>query len=241
VRAAAQRVIDATDGTVVCSRLVTARFIEETFEGDRQACIETTGKNRDDGKQQITDVQVSGTEAAVQIRHQGGATDGVTGHVGFVREGRAWKLDRYENDYLMAIYRASADAVGKRDDNSALAYAPLRRCMTQQVEQAPEAQMRRFVLGAVREDPQAKRKANRFLEQCPKQLSAYVATAIVDSLAQEGHTDAFLSCMRRRIATYLQLTGLAKEALKGNTSDAGTSAIGGVALAVQKQCIAKDR
>jgi hypothetical protein len=113
--------------------------------------------------------------------------------------------------------------------------------MTQRVEQAPESQMRRFVLAAAREDPQAKQQANDFLEDCPKQLSAYVAKTLVDALAQDGHTDAFLGCMRRRIAAYLQLTGLAKDALKGNTSDAGTSALGGVALAVQKQCIAKDR
>jgi hypothetical protein len=241
VRAAAQRVIDATDGTVICARLVTDRFIEETFEGDRQACVETTGKDDGASKQQITDVQVRGTQAAVQIRHDGGETDGVTGHVAFVRDGRTWKLDRYESDYLMSIYRVSADLAAQRGDNKALAYAPLRRCMAQRVAEAPEQQMRRFVLGAARHDPAAMRQANRFLESCPKELSAYVAKTIADSLAQDGHTDAFLNCMRRRMAVYLQATGLAKDALKGNTSDAGTSAIGGVALAVQKQCIAKDR
>lgn len=241
VRTAVVEILAETDGTVVCEQHVTARFLEEVFRGDRERCAEAAapepGEEPDDAE--VLTVEVAGEEATVEVAHRGGALDGLEGDLGLVREGEAWKLDRYGDDYLRSVFAKSADAAADAGGTGAMTYAPLRECMVEQVTGEPAPKMRRFVLASIREDPTAKKAANDYLAACPKELTGYVTEAITAELSKGDSSPAFVRCVRKAIGGLLYATGLSKEVLKGNVTGASTAALQGLALGAAQQCADK--
>lgn len=73
-----------------CNTLVTKRFIDEVYEGDTQACIDSPLNDEDDtdpGKPKVGRVSVDGTSADVAVEVVGGKADGTKGTILFAREG----------------------------------------------------------------------------------------------------------------------------------------------------------
>jgi hypothetical protein len=238
VRAAATRLVTTYDSTVVCDRLVTQRLVDEVFAGDREACRSSNiadPPNPEDGKTKVVDVAVTGPRAAVELRQEGGRVAGAGGHFAFVREAGAWKLDRFEDDYLRSVMVESIDAAGAAD-TGALTDPPLRRCMRANTETLPMASVRAFIYATMNRDRQkAAKLGNAQVEQCPDELAEYVATTIVDAVA-EDRGPAFRRCAKRALRPWLEVLDLSRLVLKGNTSDAGTAALQGLALDVHKRC-----
>ena len=100
MRAAAKRVAESKDAKTVCTTLVTKRFIDEVYEGDREACIKTplTKEDEKTGEAEIGRVSVDGSQADVEITQVGGDADGTKGTLMFAREGGQWRLDRFGED-----------------------------------------------------------------------------------------------------------------------------------------------
>jgi hypothetical protein len=240
VQTAAQRLLAEHDASVVCRRMVTDGFVQQVFAGDVETCAQSEiADPPKTGKQVVGDVQVNGSSASVEIVQQGGDHDGLGGHYTFTREGRSWKLDAFEDDLVRTALVVSADEAGQGGGDGALTYAPLRACMTKKFQSMPIDDARAFLIESLNKTPKAKKLANDVLASCPNQLAGYVADRLANGLG-EGHSQAYVDCMRRELNGLLLATGLAKEALKGNTSGAGTSALGGLALAANKACAKKE-
>jgi len=236
VRAAAQNVITERDASVLCRRLVTQAFVEEVFDGDAAACADSELADAPpNGQQVVGDIQVTGPKASVEIVQRGGDHDGLGGHYAFVREGDAWKLDRFEDDVVRASLVVSAGAAGDAGDSSAFSYPPLRDCVTERFESMPMKQARGFLFAVLNKEPQARKLGNNLLKGCPRELAGYVADRLANGLG-EGRSEEYVDCMRREMETLLFVTGLSAKALKGNTNGANTAALSGIALAADKEC-----
>jgi hypothetical protein len=104
----------------------------------------------------------------------------------------------------------------------------------------PAASVRKFVEASLRKDPAASDMVIKQAEKCPDALAGYVANALTNALAKgEKRSDAYLRCMKRGLRNFLSLTELASTALKGNTDDASTAALAGIASGVDKSCKGK--
>lgn len=231
VRAAALKLLGASDPQVGCS-VVTRRYVAETY-GTMARCL------ADDGDEALRGGRV---EAIVMRGERATATvevppaDGlarIAGTLELAREGGAWRVDRSGTDFLRSLLVASA---GKPGDRGLAASPPIRACMQKQFAAVSDGAVRRFATLASSRDRGLQRATLRLVERCPAAVADYVAAEIVSALRREGRPPAFLRCMRRELRTYLMVTGLGPRALRGNASDAGTAAIGGVAVAAQSIC-----
>ena len=87
VREAALVAAKSEDPKVFCRQLVSARFVDEVFGGDRKACESSDVVEENSGKPVITTVVVpekDDSKATVGMRIEGGKADGLEGHVRFV-------------------------------------------------------------------------------------------------------------------------------------------------------------
>jgi len=244
VRAAATRLAATRNATVVCTRLVTRRVLDDLFKGSAETCAKSTISEAPTGggTTKVLGVAVApgGARASVEVRQVGGEADGLGGHEEFVREGAAWKLDRFELDYLRSVMTTSIAVAGKSKGTGALTEPTLRRCMLAHVETTRPSQLRTFIGAAIRKDPKAADMANELAEKCPDELATYVTNAIVKALVKSGKsTPGFVRCAKRQLRGFLSLTELAATALKGNTSPATTAALQGIAMGVRQNCKGK--
>jgi hypothetical protein len=240
VQTAAQRLLAERDAAVVCRRLVTDGFVQQVFKGDVQACTRSEIADAPQtGKQVVGDVRVDGSTASVEIVLQGGERDGLGGHYTFTREGRSWKLDAFEDDVVRATLVRSAEEAGQAGGTGAFTYAPLRACVTKKFQSMPIEDARAFLFAGLRKAASAKKLGNALIAGCPDELAGYVADGLANGLAKD-HSRAYVDCMRRQLTGLLMATGLAKEALKGNTNGAGTAALKGLALGADRTCAKKD-
>jgi hypothetical protein len=240
VQAAAQRLLSERDASVVCRTLVTDAFVQQAFGGDVQACARSEIADAPQtGKQVVGDVRVTGPQASVEVVQRGGDQDGLGGHYTFVREGRSWKLDDLQDDLVRTLLVLAAGEAGRAGGTGAFTYAPLRACVTKRFRSMPIDDARAFLFAGLRKADNAKKLGNKLIASCPKQLAGYVADGLADGLA-EDHSPAYVDCMRRELTGLLWATGLAKVALKGNTTGAGNAAVQGLALGADRTCAKKD-
>jgi hypothetical protein len=240
VRAAAQRVIDTHDPEVLCTELVTAAFVDDVFAGKRQACVRSSlaDPSTDGSTDRVVDVAVTGDTASAQLRAEGGKIDGAGGHATFKREGTTWKLDRFEDDYIRSNLTTSIKVAAAAGGTGALSDPALGACMLHNAQTMPAAKARAFLFAALNPNrAQAVKLGNRQIEQCPDELAGYVATRLANGLFRDrGASPAFVRCAKRELRGLLSLTDLASTALRGNTSDAGTAALAGLAQGVEDTC-----
>lgn len=228
----AERVLSTRDAQLACTKLVTQRFIDEVYEGDRDTCVKTQITDPEEsGKPVIRDVLIDGDRGTVRVTLAGGRGDGLEGELEFVREGGAWKLDRYGADLLRGQFIVAIE----QTQTGALSVPEMRTCMAEQARTMPEPLVRRFIYRASRRDPKAIDTMLRIAERCPDALAIYVAREIVKAL-DPGARPAFVRCAERRLRASLSLTKLASRALRGNTDSASRAALSGLALGVQQAC-----
>lgn len=238
VQAAAERLLETRDAAVVCAELTTAGFVEEVFGGRRAACSRSAiADASEEGEEEVVAVEVDGERAAVELRQAGGPADGAGGHATFVREGETWKLDRFEDDYVRSILGESIVAAGAAGGTGAFTEPSLRDCMVDRVETLPAPAVRRILWATLNPDRDAAYAAlNAQLAKCPDELATYVTDQLVEGVFAGKGSPAFLRCARRELRALLSLTDLTELALRGNSSGAGSAAIGGLVLGVQRNC-----
>lgn len=224
--------LGTSDPQVAC-RLVTRRYVEEMY-GTLARCLADDEDDETLRGASVTDVNVSGSRAtaAVEVPPADGLSR-IAGTLELAREGGAWRVDRSGDDFLRSLLVAGA---GKPGDSGLASSAPMRRCMQRRFAALPAATVRRLATLSSSRDPRLRTVLLREARRCPVALADYVATAIVDGLRGEGRSPAFLRCMHRQLRGLLAVTGLAERALRGNTDDAGTAALGGLALGAQQNC-----
>lgn len=236
VRAAALRLL-ATDDPAVGCRLMTRRYVEETY-GTTARCLADEEDDALDGGR-VEQVVVRGERATVTVEVP--PADGlsrIAGTLELAREGGAWRVDRSGTGFLRSLLVAGA---GKPGDSGLATSAPVRRCMQKQFAVISDGAVRRFAAMASSRDRRLQPATLRLVERCPAAVADYLAAELVRSLSRDDRSPAFLRCMRRELRTWLTVTGLGPQALRGNANDAVTAAIGGVALSAQKHCERVDR
>jgi hypothetical protein len=231
VSAVALRLLETTDPRVGC-RLMTRRYVAEMYR-TMARCLADDGEDGLRGGR-VEQVEVTGERATAQVEVP--PRDGLTriaGTLELAREGGAWRVDRSGTAFLRSLLIAGA---GKPGDRGLASSAPVRRCMQKQFAAISDGAVRRFAALGSSRDRRFRAATLRLVGRCPAAVADYVSAALVRALRDEGRPPAFLRCMRRELRTYLTVTGLGIRALRGNSSDAGTAAIGGVALGAQRIC-----
>jgi len=221
---------------VFCRELVTARFIDEVFDGDRKACEESDVVEENSGKPVITDVVVpekDETKATVGMRIEGGKADGLSGHVLFVDEDGEWLLDRFETDYLRSVFDVSIEKV----DEGIVAYDSMRTCMGRQLDRKDDAFLRTLTWDAMIDQKKAEEKTIALAEKCPGPLAEAVANEITGGLLESGKSSpAFVHCAREEFAAFIELLDLGPDLIRGKVDFATVAVLEGLAAGVRKNC-----
>ena len=92
IRSTIDGVLTTGDPTLVCERLVTPRYVRDTY-GDRTACRQSQTPDSGAKGLRVTDIEVSGDKATAIAIPKGGPTSGVRLRVALVRAGDEWKVD----------------------------------------------------------------------------------------------------------------------------------------------------
>lgn len=232
VSAVALKLLETDDPQVGC-RLMTRRYVAETY-GTMARCLADDEEDDALSGGRVERVVVSGDRATAQVEVP--PADGLARIAGtweMAREGGAWRVDRSGADFQRSLLVASA---GKPGEEGLASSAPVRRCMRAQFAALPEPAVRRFTRLASSGDRRLQPATLRLVERCPAAVADYVAVELVRALGRDGRSPAFLRCMRRELRVLLTVTGLGPRALRGNSSDAGTAALSGLALGAQRAC-----
>ncbi len=93
---------------------------------------------------------------------------------------------------------------------------------------------------ALQNDPRARDLLNDIAEKCPDALADALTEQVVDGLRKKGHQSAaYIRCVERDLHFNLTISGLAREALKGQVTEVGRYAIAAVVTQVRKGCKGK--
>lgn len=224
------------DPKVFCREMVTARFIDEVFDGDLKACIESDVVEENPGKPVITTVVVpekDETKATVGMRIEGGKADGLSGHVLLVDEDGEWLLDRFETDYLRSIFDISIDRV----DEGIVAYDSMKACMGQQLDRQGDEFLRTLTWESMSDQKTAEEKTIGLAEKCPGPLAEAVADEITGGLLESGKSSpAFVRCARDEFAGFIELLDLGPDLIRGKVDFGTVAVLEGLAAGVRKNC-----
>jgi len=236
VREAAVLAGKSEDPDEFCRQLVTERFVDEVFEGDLDACLESDVVGGDPGKPIVTAVvnpDGDDSQATVAMRFEGGDADGVRGHLSFVDEEGEWRLDRFESDYLRSVFTVSLKAV----DEGVLADPAVQDCMAKRLERQDEQFIRTVMFLSLRDQKESETMTIGLVEECPGQVAGWVADETLAAYTQSGLDDpAFLRCARRELEALLPLLDLGSDVIEADPEPASEAALEGVTLGVQENC-----
>jgi hypothetical protein len=192
-----------------CSTVLSARFVRETY-GSAAACKTVEAKRTDtelhDGRAAAP--QVTGDSATVQVTLP---TD-ASGVMRLRREAGAWKVDRYEDDLLHALFdgylleqvKLTASKPGLNESGAA-------SCVDDKVEAMGADGFRRFAYGALGNRPEAETQLKKLIPECltdPRSgsggesyLRPYLEDDIVKAAQGEGYDSEAVECIRRKFAS----------------------------------------
>jgi hypothetical protein len=130
-----------------CSKLLSERFVREVY-GSAAACqkqeAERTDTELHDGRASAP--QVTGDGATVRVALPTGAS----GTMSLRREGGLWKLDRYEDDLLHALFDSYLlDQLKLTASEPGLNAAGAARCLKDRVRVMGAARFRRFAYAVI--------------------------------------------------------------------------------------------
>lgn len=218
-----------------CRQMVTARYLDEVFGGDVEACVKSSIVEGDPGRPVVEGVVVKGEDedvASVAVREVGGDADGSGGHLRFALEEDEWKLDRYETDYMRSIFATGIEVV----DEGAIAGPEMKECLGEQVERLSDDSIRSLTLHTISDKSAAADEVAQLAGNCPGPLADALAQQIAESLAEDGSSPKYVHCIRNEISTLLAVTGISEELIGSDPSDAATAALEGIALAAKEGC-----
>ena len=230
---------DEAEVKQVCAEDLSARFIKEVY-GDTEQCEENPlndDSEIDVGVITAKDVAVDGSTATVAVVTEDGI--GGDGTWTMVEEDGAWKLDRYEDDFIRDSFMEAVDATPE----GMLTFEPMKACITPKIANLDAATLRELTYqGAKDQTQKALDTMNALAEKCPRQLNAYVADTLTNEvLAGQGLSKKQLKCAERQMGPLIELTGLGPDALNGNNQygDATAAALAGIVSGAMKNCANK--
>lgn len=236
VREAALVVGRTEDPKVFCRELATARLVDEVFDGDLEACIDSDIVEENEGKPIVTSVVIpegNDSKATVGMRIEGGKADGLEGHVVFADVDGEWKLDRFETDYLRSVFDVSIERV----DEGIVAYDSMRTCMSRQLDREGDAFLRTLTWDSMTDQKKAEEKTIGLAEKCPGPLAEAVANEITGGLLESGKSSpAFSRCAGDEFAAFIELLDLGPDLIRGKVDFGTIAVLEGLAAGVRKNC-----
>lgn len=237
--AAAARALEAKDAKAFCRRLASERLIEEFVAGGTAACEKASLiVSEDPGEARVTAVELSGedeTRAQVAVMIEGGETGGVSGHVGAVREGERWLLDRYEDDFL----RSSMMVAIRKVDEGAIANQRMKTCMGRQIGKVSPDRMRQIFRAGTSGGEVLIETLLPYAENCPAALAEYGADEFTEGLVEEGNSPAYVRCLHEEIEGLLLLTDIAPQLLGETPDSIAVAALEGIVSGAKQNCAGK--
>jgi hypothetical protein len=237
--AAASRALESKDAKAFCRRLASERLIEEFVAGGPAACEKASSVvSEDPGEARVTAVALSGEDegrAEVAVRIEGGETDGVSGHVGVVRAGDRWLLDRYEDDFL----RSNMMVAIREVDEGAIANERMKTCMGKQIEKVSADRMREIFRAGTSGGEVLIKTLLPYAENCPAALAEYGADEFTEGLLEKGNSPAYVRCLHEEIEGLLLLTDIAPKLLGENPDSAAVWALEGIVSGAKQNCVGK--
>jgi hypothetical protein len=235
--AAAIAAIEDDDAKTFCHQQVSKAFLRRVYGGSLKKCVGSEGSVPEEpGRASATTatVEPDGEHAAVDVSISGGSLDGTTGAVEMVKEGGAWKIDDYDDDFLRSSFLASIRTV----DEGAIATPGMKACFTRQLKTLPAATVRELSYAST-----AERKAVEFAgmkklaEKCPESaLAEYGATALTAELHEKGHKPGYRKCLYGEIKASLELTGITLELFGEHPDPTAVAALEGIVEGAKQNC-----
>lgn len=236
VREAALLTGKSEDPDEFCRQLVTERFIDEVFDGDLDACLESDVVGENPGKPIVTAVvnpNGDDSRATVAMRFEGGESDGTQGHFRFVDHEGEWRLDRFESDYLRSVFLVGMKAV----DEGVVAFPPMQECMARQLERQDEEFVRELMFLSINDQRESEVMTMGLVEECPGPLVGWVTDETLAAFAQIGLDDpAFRRCARAQLEDLLPLLDLGRDVIEADPEPTSEAALEGVTKGVQENC-----
>jgi hypothetical protein len=236
-RAAAVAATDNDDAKTFCHEQVTAAFIKRVYGGSLKKCVGSEGTLPEHpGKATAGDTKLDPDEegADVQISIAGGSLDGATGGVEMVKEGGAWKIDDYDDDFLRSSFLASIRSVKE----GAISTPGMKACFTRQLQTLPAATVRELSYLSYSGDEASEFSGmKKIAQKCPQSaLAEYGATALTAEIEAKGHKPGYRKCLYGEIKGALELTGITLQLFGEHPNQAAVAALEGIVEGAKSNC-----
>jgi hypothetical protein len=239
VKVAAVKAVENDDAASFCRTQVSKAYITKVYGGSAKKCANSAGtvsKHPPKAKAGAAKVQPDGKHATVTVSLVGGDVDGTSGDLAMVKEGGAWKVDEYGDDFIRSSFLASIRTV----DEGAISTPGMKACFTRQVKELPAATVRHLTYAADAGEVQEQNKGLlKMAEKCPESaLAEYGAKTLTDELdIKPGqHKPGYVKCLYKEIDLGLEVSGITTELLVPHPNLAAVAALEGLVEGAKANC-----
>jgi hypothetical protein len=237
-KTAAVRAVENGDAGTFCRKQVSNAYLERIYDGDVAACVKSDGSVPEEtstAKATKAVVKADEAHAVVTVVLKGGSYEGATGGVEMVKEGEAWKVDNYDDEFIRSAFLAAIQTL----DEGAISTPGMKACFITQVEAMPIARVRQLTYTS---DAEEEKKGTELLlgmaEKCPDSaLAEYGATTLTEGVHEsDRHKPGYVKCLYKEIKFFLEVTGITTDLLKEHPSFAAVAALEGIVEGAKKNC-----
>jgi hypothetical protein len=239
VKVAAVRALENGDATSFCREETSKAYIAKIYGGDLKKCAGSKGtvaEKPSKAKAGAVKVKAGQGSATVTVSLTGGDYDGTSGAVEMVKEGGAWKVDEFDDDFIRSEFLASIETV----DEGAVSTPGMKACFSKQIKAMPAATIRELTYDSDAGDIKGQNKGLlKMAEKCPESaLAEYGARALTDELdvSKGNHKPGYVKCLRKEIEFLLEVSGITTELLAEHPNFAAVAALEGIVEGSKKNC-----
>jgi hypothetical protein len=236
-RAAAVAAIENTDPKAFCREQASKGYLQRVYSGDLKKCVGSEGSVPDEaGKATAGDATLKPDEAhaEVSISISGGSLEGASGAVEMVKEGGAWKVDGYDDDFLRSAFQAAIDVT----DKGALSVPKMKACFTKQLKTLPADTVRELTYLSDRGATETENAGlTRIAENCsPAALAEYGATALTEEIDTTGHRPGYRKCLYKGISFGLETVDITTKLFGAHPDPVAVAALEGIVEGAKQSC-----
>jgi hypothetical protein len=239
VKGAAVAAVEDGDAGSFCRTQASKAYLKKVYGGDAKECAKSEGtvpKHPPKAVAGAAKVAPDQTHATVTVSLEGGDLDGTTGGIVMVKEGGAWKVDEFDDDFIRSSFLASVKTV----DEGALSTPGMKACFTRQIKGLPAATVRHLTYDADAGDVEGQNKGLlKLAENCPQSaLAEYGARALTDELdIKPGqHKPGYVKCLYKGIYFGLEVSGITTELLAPHPNQVAVAALEGIVEGAKAHC-----
>jgi hypothetical protein len=239
VKGAAVTAVENDDAGSFCRTQASKRYLKAVYGGSVEKCAKSQGtvpKDPPKAKAGAAKVRPDQKHATVTVSLVGGDLDGTTGEVEMVKEGGAWKVDEYGDDFIRSAFLASIETV----DEGAISTPGMKACFSRQVKELPAATVRELTYDADTGDVKSQNKGLlKMAEKCPESaLAEYGAKTLTDELDFKPgrHKPGYVKCLYGEIDLGLEISGITTELLVPHPNLAAVAALEGIVEGAKANC-----